>query len=277
MHPVLFHIGPILIPSYGALAAIGVLLALMFALQTARIVHIHPNHIWNLCIISLFTAIVGSRILLVIVNWTVLRSHPGWLLGLAMIHHPLLAGAGAALGLMAGALYALWQKLPLLTTADALAPPVALGLAFEQIGALLAGSGYGTGTHARWAVVYTSPLAARWSGAPIGIPVHPVQAYAALGFLTIAICLLLWLPNVRQQGDVAGLFLIFAGIIVYITEFWRDPIGRGAVLGGALKGPQVAAILLVLAGALLLLERERERTSATIPAAESGYDEAPHA
>ena len=266
-----------MIPSYGALAAIGVLLALMLAQRTARIVHINPNHIWNLCIVALFTAILGSRILLVVVNWTVLRSHPAWVLGLAMIHHPLLAGAGATLGLVAAALYAYWQKLPLLATADAIAPPVAFGLAFEQIGALLAGSGYGTGTHVRWAVVYTSPLAARWSGAPIGIPVHPVQAYAAIGFLTIAICLLLWLPDIRQQGDVAGLFLIFTGITAYITEFWRDPIGRGAILGGALKGPQVAAIVLVLAGALLLLERKRQPVADAAATPESARDEVPDA
>ncbi len=35
----------------------------------------------------------------------------------------------------------------------------------------------------RWAVIYTSPLAARWSGTPLGIPLHPVQGYAALAFL----------------------------------------------------------------------------------------------
>jgi hypothetical protein len=41
-----------------------------------------------------------------------------------------------------------------------------------------------------------------------------------------------------------------------ITEFWRDPEGRGVVLGGALDGPQVAAIVMVLAGALVLRERK---------------------
>jgi phosphatidylglycerol:prolipoprotein diacylglycerol transferase len=45
------------------------------------------------------------------------------------------------------------------------------------------------------------------------------------------------------------------GVAVYITELWRDPEGRGALLGGALDGPQAAAIVLVLAGALVLLER----------------------
>ena len=277
MHPVLFHAGPFVIPSYGALAAIGVLFALVVSQCTARIVRIDPNYIWNLCIIALFSAIVGSRVLLVIVNWTVLRSHPSWLLGLAMVHHPLLAAAGAVIALIAAALYARWQRLPPLTTADALAAPVALGLAFEQIGALFAGSGYGTGTHLPWAVVYRSPIAARWSGAPIGIPVHPVQAYAAIAFLTISLCLLLWLPNRRQQGDVAGTFLIATGVTVYVTEFWRDPIGRGAVFNGVLKGPQIGAILLVCAGSLLLLERDPKRAAETTPNPNPASREAPHA
>ena len=41
-----------------------------------------------------------------------------------------------------------------------------------------------------------------------------------------------------------------------MTELWRDPVGRGLLLGGALDGPQIAAILMVLAGALLLRETE---------------------
>lgn len=277
MHPVLFSIGSIIIPAYGALAALGVLLALTLAQRTARIAAIDPNKIWNLCIIALFTALAGSRILLVIVNWSVVRSRPLWVLGFAMIHHPMLSAAGDIIAVAVAALYARSQKLPIRTTADVLAAPVALGLAFEQIGALMAGSGYGTGTTARWAVIYTNPLAARWSGAPLGIPVHPVQAYAALGFLSIAVFLLIWLPHRRQQGDVAGLCLMATGVVVYVTEFWRDPIGRGALFGGLLKGPQAAGIVLVIAGALALLELKPWRiANPPAPAAENMPSEATH-
>ena len=255
MHPILFHIGPVFIPAYGAMAALGVLFALGLVQRTAHIVGIHPNQMWNLCIVALFTAIAGSRLLLVIVNWTVLRSHPAWLLGLAMIHHPLLAGVGALLAAVAAAFYIRRQQLPLGGTADALAAPLALFLAFEQIGALLAGSGYGTETAVRWAVTYTSPLAARWSGTPLGVSVQPVQAYAAVAFLTIAIALLVWTPLRRQHGDVAGLWLLSTGAAVFFTELWRDPEGRGSLLGGMLDGPQIAAVLLVLLGALLLRSR----------------------
>ena len=256
VHPVLFHIGSILIPSYGASAAVGVLLALFLAQRTARMAGLNTAQVWNLCIVSLFAALLGQRLLLIVLNWSDLRSHPSWMLGLAMIHHPLLAAAGAFVGLGTAALVIRRQKMPLWTTADALAAPLALGLAFEQWGAVLAGSGYGTETAVRWAVIYASPLAARWSGAPLGVPVHPVQAYAALAYLTLSIFLLVWLPERRHQGDVAGLWLLGTGVAVYITELARDPLGRGTLLGGALDGPQAAAVLLVLAGALVLLERK---------------------
>ena len=259
MHPVLFHIGSILIPAYGASAALGVLLALFLAQRTARIVGVDAGQVWNLCVVALFAALLGQRLLLVLANWSELRRHPSWVLGLAMIHHPLLGAAGALAGVGSAWLYARRQRLPLGTTADALAAPLALGLAFEQLGALLAGSGYGTEAAVRWAVTYTSPLAARWSGTPLGIPLHPVQGYAALAFFTLAIFLLVWLPAGRQQGDVAGFWLLGTGVAVYITELWRDPEGRGTVLGGALDGPQAGAVALVLAGALVLFERKGKR------------------
>jgi phosphatidylglycerol:prolipoprotein diacylglycerol transferase len=244
---------------------LGVLLALALALRTARIAGLNPGQVWNLCIVALFAALFGSRLLLVVINWSGLRSHPAWLLGLAMIHHPLLALAGVLAGALAAVLYVRWQRLPAWTTADALAAPLALGLAFEQLGALLAGSGYGTETTVRWAVTYTHPLAARWSGTPLGVALHPVQAYAALAFLSVSIFLLIWLPNRRQHGDVAGLGLLGSGVAVFITELWRDPEGRGRVLGGALDGPQIAAVLMVVAGALVLLERKGKAEGGGFP------------
>jgi phosphatidylglycerol:prolipoprotein diacylglycerol transferase len=259
VYPVLFHLGSILIPAYGALAAVGVLLALLMAQRTARIAGLDGRKVWNLCVVALIAALAGSRLLLVALNWSDLRLHPMWLLGLAMIHHPLLACFGGLAAVVVAVLYGRSQRLPLWSTADALAAPVALGLAFEQLGALLAGSGYGveagTGIAARWAVTYTHPLAALWSGTPMGVALHPAQAYAALGFLTLSIFLLFWLRYRQQAGDVAGLLLLGAGVLVFVTEFWRDTEGRGALLGGALDGPQAAAVALVVVGGLVMLER----------------------
>ncbi len=183
MHPVLFHIGALLIPSYGALAAAGVLLTLVLAQRTARIVGVSPSQVWNVCVVALFAALVGSRLLLAALNWGELLRHPLWIFGLATIHSPVLAVAGVMMGAVAALFYMGRERMPWATTLDALAPPLVVGLACEQWGALLAGAGYGTETSVGWAIIYTDPLAQRWSGTPLGVALHPVQAYAAVGYM----------------------------------------------------------------------------------------------
>jgi phosphatidylglycerol---prolipoprotein diacylglyceryl transferase len=259
VHPVLFHFGSFIIPSYGALGALGVLLGLFLAQRTARIAEVNQGLIWNLCVVALFSALIAQRLLLVLLNWSEIRNHPQWMLALSFIHHPLLSSAGIGVGIVVAAIYALRRKMNLRTTADALAAPIALGLAVEQVATLLVGSGYGTEAAVPWAVIYTDPLTARWSGTPLGIALHPVQAYAAVAFLTLSVLLLVWLPVRVRQGDVAGVFLMGSGVAVFVTEFWRDPLGRGEFFGGALDGPQLASVFLVVLGALVLMERKRRR------------------
>ena len=60
----------------------------------------------------------------------------------------------------------------------------------------------------------------------------------------------------RRAGDLAGMGLMGGGVTVYITELWRDTEGRGAMFNGALDGPQLGAIALVIVGAVVLLERK---------------------
>lgn len=270
MHPVLFQIGAMVIPSYGALVAAGVLVALVLAQRTARTAGVNPAAVWNVCVVALFTALAGSRLLLLVLNWRDVRRHPTWMLGLATIHSPWLAGAGILMGAAAAFAYMRRQHLPVKPTMDALAAPLTIGLALEQVGALLAGAGYGTDTTVRWAVVYNHPLAQRWSGTPLGIPLHPVQAYAALAYATLAVFLLIWMPMRRQAGDVAGAALIGVAVSLYITEIWRDPEGRGQILAGALDAPQVSAIVLVLLGAWLLKESKQRVNDAVEAGAARG-------
>jgi phosphatidylglycerol:prolipoprotein diacylglycerol transferase len=272
VYPVLFHIGPLIVPSYGVMTALGVLLALALLLRTSRLAGVNPNQLWNLAILAFFAALVGSRLLLVALNWTVVRTHPAWLLDLAMVHHPFLTAVGALCALAAAVPYARIRHLPARKSADALTPPLLLGAACEQWGALLAGSGYGTGTNVRWAVTYTHPLAARWSGTPLFVPLHPVQAYAALAFLAISAALLLCLPHRAQPGDICGIGFIATGAALFFTEFWRDPEGRGTILRGAVDIPQIVAVALVLAGGCILLDRNRTRIAVNSAATEATHE-----
>ena len=251
-----------MIPAYGAMAAVGALLAVLLAQRAADVVGVDRNAVWSLSIGALCAALVAQRLTLVVVNWNALRARPGLALALAMVHHPLLAAAGVAGAVAFAAAFARWRKLPWAATADALAAPVALGLAFEQVGAFLAGAGYGIESRSPWAVVYTSPQAALWSGTPLGVPLEPVQLVAAVGWLALA--LLVWFALGHRRaaaanGDATGLFLMGSGVVVFLSELMRDRVGRGEMFSGALDAPQAASVVLVLVGALRLRERGSEQ------------------
>ncbi len=265
MFPILFHHGAFVIPSYGAVTALGLLLALFLTQRTARICALNPREIWNLSILSLVAAIIGSRILIGLWNFSLVLHHPLWLLAFNLVHHPLLATAGALTGSLAAIAYARAVKIPLVPLADSLAAPLALGLGFEQLATFLAGSGYGLSTASRLSVTYTDPLAALWSGTPLNIPLHPVQLYSAAAAFLIAAASWLLLSHRRQTGDVAGFAFFTGGTALFLTEFLRDRAGRGFFLGGALDGPQIAALCLILIGAWLLLERKSTRLAPSTP------------
>jgi phosphatidylglycerol---prolipoprotein diacylglyceryl transferase len=261
--PVLFHFGALLIPSYGVVTALGLLLALFLTQRTAHICALNPNHLWNLSILSLVAALIGSRLLLALWNFSTLIHHPLWILGLAMIHHPLLATAGTLTGALAAFAYARAVKIPLAPLADALAAPLALGFAFEQIAAFLAGSGYGLSTASEWAVTYTDPRAELWSGTPLDIPLYPVQLYASVAAFAIAAVSYFLLRHRRQSGDAAGVALIIGGAALFLTEFLRSREGRGAFFGRVIDGPQLISLWLVLIGGWLLMKRNSCQLSIT--------------
>ena len=256
MHPVLFQIGSLIVPSYGACAALGVLLALGLAQSTARKAGLTaesgPRHAWNMLVLAVFASLATSRLLLIAMNLGGLRRHPAWLLAVAMVHHPLLTAAGAAGAAVAVHQYARWARLPLAAVAECLAAPVSVGMAAGQVGALLAGSDFGRESLSAWAVTYTSPLAARWSGTPLGVPLYPVQAYAALGALLIACISFGWLLIAHRQGDAAGIWLVGAGTLLFVTELYRDWEGRGVLLGGRVDIPQLVGLGMVVCGGLVL-------------------------
>jgi prolipoprotein diacylglyceryltransferase len=84
------------------------------------------------------------------------------------------------------------------------------------------------------------------------VAVYPVQAYAAVGALVLAAITFVWLLLPRRAGDVAGVWLIGAGVLLCLTEGFRDWEGRGVVLRGIADIPQLVGLgMVVLGGAVL--------------------------
>ena len=174
-------------------------------------------------------------------------SNPSDLLSLATLQ-----SAGDFYGGYAGALLAAmiyfrrnrdlagWQ------IADISAPAIALGQAIGRIGCFMAGDDYGKPTDLPWAVSFRHPDAADIGGAPLGIPLHPVQLYESLTCL-ILFLFLVWLArHKRFHGEIILAYSIIYAVARFLLEYLRGDMDRGFVLGGLLSTSQFVAILIVL-------------------------------
>lgn len=254
MYPRLFQLGHIAIPTYGIFAAIALIAALTLAMQAARRLSLDANKIWNLSLIGILTALLGSRLLLILFHLSDFLAHPFWMLGLVSVRRSGAFYGGVLLAICACLGYITATRLLLRRTLDCLAPAIALGLVINCLGAFAAGSDYGSPTSKPWGVIYKHGFATLWSGTPLGVRLHPVQLYEALIMLVLLAVLLFQLPRCTHDGDTAGTFLFVYGISLYFLDFYRG--SRSFVLHEAITTTQILAIGLTLAGAALWIRRK---------------------
>ena len=123
----------------------------------------------------------------------------------------------------------------------------------------MAGDDYGRPTTLPWAVTFTDPDAATIGGAPLGVPLHPVQLYES------AVCLVLfgalvWLERRRHRdGDVILAYTILYAAARFVLEFFRGDADRGFVFGGLLSTSQFIAVVLCAVAVVLVVVRRRTR------------------
>ena len=259
MHPLLFEIGGWPVYSYGVLLALAYLAGLQLAVIRGRRRGIDAAKIMDFGIYIIIAALIGAKLMLLVVDFDYFRSQPRELLSIVR------AGGVFYGGLIAAFLVGLWlvrrYKLPVWTTADLTAPGIALGHIIGRLGCLLAGCCYGKPTDVPWAITFTDPAAASNVGTPLGIPLHPTQIYDA-GAELIILIYLLW--SERRKGNFAGktfwTYMVLYGVARFIVEFFRgDP--RGQYFGFSTS--QIVSLLIVPVGIIMLM-RLKNRPAETV-------------
>jgi phosphatidylglycerol:prolipoprotein diacylglycerol transferase len=160
--------------------------------------------------------------------------------------------------LIASAMF-FWRdsRLPFWRTADLCGPAIALGQSIGRLGCFMAGDDYGRPTHLPWAVIFTDADAARIGGAPLGIPLHPVQLYESIVCAVLFAVLLRLTRRKRFDGEVILSYSLLYAIARFMLEFFRGDADRGFVFGGMLSTSQsIALVLGPLAFALWLVRRQ---------------------
>ena len=253
MHPILFEIGRFPVYTYGLLLAAAYLLGLQFALRRARAVGLVPNRVMDLGIWIIVSALVGAKLLLLIVEFDQFSRDPAELLNLARSGGVFYGGLIAAVGV------ALWylrrHHMPMWTVTDVFAPGIALGHVIGRLGCLFAGCCFGRPADVPWAITFTNEFAARNVGTPLGIPLHPTQLYEAGAELLILILLLVTERRGRTfPGRTFWLYMLLYAISRFIIEFYRgDP--RGMV--GDFSTSQFVSLVLAPLSVIMLVVLSR--------------------
>jgi phosphatidylglycerol:prolipoprotein diacylglycerol transferase len=208
MHPTLLHLGSFTIPTFGVLAAVGLMSALWLSLSTAPLAGLDPEVLWDAGLFTVVSALILSRLLLVIENLKSFFSYP-----LLILKLPSLTPLGIFLTVLAALAYLRIRRLPLLRALDAWAPCATLAWAFLALGHLAEGSDPGLPTTLPWSIL--SPTG--------GARLHPVALYAATAAALITATLLAYLRRHPQPGRTAALALVTTGIAQFFITFLRHP------------------------------------------------------
>jgi phosphatidylglycerol:prolipoprotein diacylglycerol transferase len=226
--------------------------AIALALREARREGEDANKILDLCFYVLVAAIVGSRILYVLVNWSDFRHDP---FEIVRIWHGGLVFYGGFIGALIAVLWYIRRKgLPLLKTADIMAPSIAFGQFVGRIGCFFSGCCYGKTCDLPWAVIFTHAE----SLAPKGVPLHPTQLYSALNSLLIFL-VLVGLKRIKGfEGQIFWAYVLLYAVTRSILEHFRGD-ERGMFIEGMLSTSQlIGLIMAVIAIAMMIILRRRK-------------------
>lgn len=263
MLPELFEIGRFTVYTYGVLLAAAYLIGLKYATVRARARGLDPARTLDLGIYVIISALIGAKLLLVVVEFDQFRRNPGELLNLAR------SGGVFYGGLILAVVVALWymrrHRFPVWTTCDAFAPAIALGHAVGRLGCLAAGCCFGAPTGLPWGITFTDPRAAANVGTPLHEALHPTQLYESGAELLVLAVLLATEHRGRPfPGRTFWLYLLFYGVSRFVIEFFRGD-ARGMVFG-VLSTSQFISLLIIPLSLIMLVLLARRGTTRPAPA-----------
>jgi phosphatidylglycerol:prolipoprotein diacylglycerol transferase len=253
MYPRFLQFGAFVISTYGVLAVVAAFCGIALWTAAARRSGLDAAKIQNAGLIAVVSIVVGARVAVVIGNWRGFLEAPLLVLSAGTLSTGTAASFGVLLAAVAAAGYLLLVHVPLLRSLDAAAPAIALALAILDIGDFTAGWRYGAPGAVPWSVTYTSRFAARTTGVPLGVALHPVQIYAAIGHFALAAMLVTMLRHEVRQAQVLGTALFADGVLRFLLAPLSGAYAEALVVLHVVTPAQAIAMLMVVLGGICWL------------------------
>jgi phosphatidylglycerol:prolipoprotein diacylglycerol transferase len=228
--------------------------------RKARAEGLPEQKIFDFSLYVLAAAILGAKLLLVIVEWRHYMRSPGDFIEV------LRSGGVFYGGLIAATTVGIWymrkHRLPAWKIADMGAPSIALGEAIGRWGCFAAGCCYGKPTEGPFGVTFRDPFAHEAVGTPLNVALHPTQIYLSLNAFLIFL-ILQWAYRRRTfDGEVFWLYVLLYAITRGILETFRGDSVRGFLIPGVLSTSQFIGLLAVAAAVGMLIYLSRRRSAA---------------
>ena len=253
MHPILFKIGPITIYTYGVLIATAFFLGLALAARQARVEGEDPQKIMDLSFYILISAIVGSRLLYIVVEYKEYISNPlrifkVWEGGLVFY-------GGFIMAMAVVIIYVRRHEMNLWKVGDILAPSVAIGQGVGRLGCFFAGCCYGRETDVPWAFIFKDPNTL----APMDVHLHPTQLYDSANGFIIFVILLILRKFKKFDGQLFWTYTLLYAVGRFIVEIFRGD-ERGFVIESFLSTSQFIAIPLFIVSLAMLIRLKQQKS-----------------
>lgn len=252
MHPVFLKIGSFELASYGLMTALGYAAATCYLLPRLKKINLDKDTFWNLIFIAFMGALLGSKLLYIVVSWPQL----GETLAEKMTNivrdfrygFVFFGGMIASVGALV--YYMKKKDLPILKTSDFLIVGLPLGHALGRIGCFLAGCCYGRPTELPWGVAFTDPHSLV---APnlLGVHLHPTQLYEAVGNTLLFLLLHFSSKKAHKPGTILTEYVVCYSLMRFVIEFFRGDF-RGAYVWGMSPSQWIALLAACAAGWLLI-------------------------
>ena len=264
MYPILVRIGPLSLPTYGLMMAIGVGLGLWFLFLQSKKQGLDAPKIFDAGFYTILISLAGAKLILLLGNLSYYLHYPGELLSLAR------SGGVFQGGLAFGVVFALFyfrrRHIPTWKTADIVGPALALGHGFGRVGCFMAGCCYGRVCESPLGVRFHSQFAHDLTGIPLGIGLYPVQLFeSVLNFLNFFLLYLI-LRRKSFNGQVFSLYIVFYSVIRIGTEFFRGDhpekafLVRGSSPFLSLTFPQFFGLVGIIAGVFLYFILKKKKS-----------------
>ncbi len=244
MHPILFKIGSFELASYGLMTALAYMAAAWYLYKRLSYIKLDKDTFWNIIFIAFVSALVGAKLLYIIVSWPEMGATFAQRITYAVqnFRYGFVFFGGAVTAICALIYYLKRKKLPILKTADFLIVALPIGHAIGRIGCFLAGCCFGKPTDMPWGVAFTDPhsLVAQQY---LGVHLHPTQLYEVAANLILFFILQAYYKKPHKNGAVLAAYLIGYSVIRFGIEFFRGDFRGEYVLG--LSPSQLIAVLTI--------------------------------